>query len=96
MLAGVDEQRTFGWDPSKAGENLVALDRPTFEVAARVFLDPRRTDDADARFDFGEERRITIGTIRGRVYTIVYTMRGAKTWIISARPAHRKERRRYG
>ena len=92
----MDNPRSFGWDPAKAARNLVAQDRPAFEAATRVFLDPERTDHADLRLDYREERRITSGAIEDRLYTIVYTMRDTTTWIISARPAHRKERRRYG
>ena len=89
------ERRSFDWDPFKAAKN-VTLGRVSFESAAEVFNDPRRIDFEDDRFDYGEERRITVGAVEGRFYTIVYTMRGATTWIISARPAHREERRRYG
>ena len=89
------EARLFDWELRKAVRN-IALGRMSFEAAAELFKDPRRVDFEDNRFEYGEERRITIGAIEDRFYTVVYTMRGATTWIISARPAHRKERRRYG
>jgi uncharacterized DUF497 family protein len=33
--------------------------------------------------------------VDGSVFTIVYTMRGDVTWLITAWPANRKERARY-
>jgi uncharacterized DUF497 family protein len=60
-----------------------------------VFSDPRRLDLVDARHDYGEERRVTIGRALGIVITLVYTQRGAVTWLITAWPANRKERLRY-
>lgn len=63
---------------------------------AEVFADPRRLDYPDLRFDYGEERRVAIGRAHGRVFTVVYTMRGPVTWLITAWPANRKERDRYG
>jgi uncharacterized DUF497 family protein len=49
----------------------------------------------DERFDYGEERRVTIGKALGAVFTVVYTMRDPVTWLITAWPANRKERERY-
>jgi len=63
---------------------------------AEVFSDKHRLDYPDSRFDYGEERRITIGMALGRIFTVVYTMRGPVTWLITAWPANRKERARYG
>ena len=47
-----------------------------FTEAAYVFLDPNCLDAVDDRQDYGEERRITVGEVRGRVYVVVYTPRG--------------------
>lgn len=84
----------FGWDERKAEQNLTKHGVP-FEYAARVFLDPLRLDSEDARRDYGEERRLTLGSIERRVYVVAYTMRGQVTRLISARKANRHERRRY-
>lgn len=62
---------------------------------AEVFSDPLRLDLADTRFDYGEERRVTIGRALGQVFTVVYTARGPVTWLITAWPANLKERDRY-
>jgi hypothetical protein len=63
---------------------------------AAVFADPHRLDFPDLRFDYGEERRVTIGAALGRPFTVVYTERGPITWLITAWPSSRKERERYG
>lgn len=60
-----------------------------------MFDDPRRLDTVDVRKDYGEERRLTVGRALGIVLTLVYTRRGAVTWLITAWPANRKERLRY-
>jgi uncharacterized DUF497 family protein len=45
----------------------------------------------------GEERWITLGTdALGRVLVVVYTWRGSRMRLISARPATPRERRQYG
>ena len=51
---------------------------------AAVFADPNRLDFEDTRHDYGEERRVAIGKALGRVFTVVYTMRGPVTCIITA------------
>ncbi|WP_207184155.1 BrnT family toxin [Methylobacterium indicum] len=60
------------------------------------FADEKRLDLIDNRCDYGEERRVTIGEALGAIFTVVYTMRGPVTWLITAWPANRKERARYG
>ena len=49
----------------------------------------------DDRQDYGEERIITVGTLRERVVVIVWTPRGDKRRIISMRYANERERQRY-
>jgi len=86
--------RLFACDPAKRawvlserGFDLLAL--------AEVFEDKSRRDYADTRFDYGEVRRVTIGMALGRIFTVVYTMRGPVIWLITAWPASRKERQHY-
>lgn len=40
----------------------------------------------------GEDRKVAIGRADGRILTVVYTWRNGARWIISARPAKRRER----
>ena len=84
----------FQWDPAKAAANLQKHGVP-FEYAARVFLDSHRQDHVDRRHTYGEERRITIGNIDGRVYVVAYTHRRAAIRLISARKANARETQTY-
>jgi len=86
--------RAFVCDPAKRawllkerGIDLLAM--------GGIFGDERRRDFPDTRFDYGEPRRITIGKMHGRIFTVVYTIRGQTTWLITAWPSSRKERRHY-
>ncbi|MEP7241505.1 MAG: BrnT family toxin [Devosia sp.] len=49
----------------------------------------------DTRFDYGEERNIAYGRIRGRGYAVVYVERNDRVRVISLRPAHEQEMQRY-
>ena len=84
----------FQWDTAKAAHNLQKHGVP-FEYAVRVFLDQRRQDRVDMRHQYGEERRITIGNIEGRVYVVAYTRRRAAIRLISARKANARETQKY-
>ena len=88
-------ERDFEWDPEKARSNL-AKHRIAFEDAIGAFGDPFGIDDADDRFDYGEERRTRLGLSRGRLLKVAYTIRGGVIRIISVRKADRNEQRRYG
>jgi len=84
----------FEWDDPKRLGN-TAKHGVRFEYALRVFADPNRIDAEDARDDYGEERRLTIGDIDGRIFAVVYTERGQSVRLISARKADKRERREY-
>ena len=67
-----------------------------FETAALVFSDPlriERRDDSEGN-TAGEERWQTLGMVK-KVLFVVYTERGEKTRIISARVADKTEKRSY-
>lgn len=66
-----------------------------FEEATYLLLDPSRLDCLDNRSDYGEERWVTLGEMRGRVFAVVYTMRGDVLRIISARKANEREQEKY-
>jgi len=85
---------TFEWDGAKAEQNVVKHGVP-FEYAARVFRDEHRLDAPDARHDYGEERRLTLGEIEGRIYAVAYTMREKVVRLISARKANEREQKQY-
>ena len=88
-------KRTFDCDRSKEAK-LLAARKLSLRSMAAVFHDAKRIEFVDTRVDYGEERRVTIGQVRGEMFTVVYTMRGDVTWLITARPSSRKERARYG
>jgi uncharacterized DUF497 family protein len=80
----------FEWDPAKSERN--RRERGfDFATATLIFDGPVQTT-FDERRDYGEERIIAIGEVKGEVIMVVYTDRGQVRRIISARRANRKER----
>lgn len=82
----------YEWDDAKAAANR-AKHGIDFLDAIGALIDPRRLEEVDDRFVYGEERIRTIGMTRGNVLFVVTTMRGDD--IISARRATRHEQDRY-
>jgi len=84
----------ISYDPAKRDEALAerGLD---FEDAEQVFAG-LRIEGPDTRFDYGEERIVTVGFLRERMVVVVWTARGEDRHIISMRKANGKEQRRYG
>jgi len=87
----------FEWDDRKSELNL-RKHGLRLEIAAKVFLDRNRTVDIDARYDYAEERLVTIGFVDGALTLVIYIEDEAQgvVRIISARRANRRERERYG
>jgi uncharacterized DUF497 family protein len=83
----------FEFDPRKNRVN-IAKHRVDFTMAARIWDDYvfEREDD---RRDYGEKRFIALGTVAGRAMVVVYTWRGSKRRLISARKANRDEQKAY-
>jgi uncharacterized DUF497 family protein len=67
----------------------------SFEVARYVFDDPDALDEIDASERYDEDRYNTIGMIRGRLFSVTYTIRGTRYRLISARGAEPREKKRY-
>lgn len=84
----------FEWDSDKANLN-AEKHGIRFELAALVFLDEDRLTAVDDRFDYGEERFITMGHIENRLHVVVYVETEDIIRIISARKANRREQERY-
>ena len=84
----------FEWNDEKA-----ALNRRkhgvSFEDAVEAFDDAFAIATLDDPAGHGEERIVMIGTSGVGVLTIVYTERGERVRIISARKATRHEKERY-
>ena len=84
----------FEWDAEKSDACFVQRGFD-FAYAAHAFFDHHRTIQADARRDYGEERYRLSGRIEGRLYVVVYTVRGAAIRIISARKANQRENQQH-
>ncbi len=83
----------FEWDEIKARANL-RKHRVDFADAATVFGDARAVTIVQENSD--EERYATIGVdALGRPLVVIYTVRGERIRIISARRATRRERAEY-
>ena len=84
----------YEWDEAKNRSNFAkhGLD---FGDAEQVLAGPCVTF-VDSRFDYGEERLITLGQLAGRVVIIAHAPRGDDTTrIISMRKANRREQKIY-
>ena len=79
----------FEWDSEKAKINK-KKHGITFETAARVFLDENLIDDFDEVHSDFEERIKVVGMVN-KILTVIYTERGDKNRIISARQADKRE-----
>jgi uncharacterized DUF497 family protein len=90
----MEKQVEFEWDPAKALANMRKHKVP-FLVACEVFKDENRVERPGDSDDEDEERWIVLGRVEERVLTVVYTKRGARIRLISARRATRNEDRIY-
>ena len=86
----------FEWDDEKNEIN-IKKHKLSFSVAKFVFNDENRIEIFDEAHSSYEERYITIGLINQIpvVVTVVYTERGQRIRLISARKATPKERSLY-
>ena len=83
----------FEWDEEKAAANL-RKHGVDFRDAVAVFDDVFRIEWYDAEHSEEEDRYNTIGLVRDVLF-VVYTERGVRTRIISARKATPRERSAY-
>ncbi|WIY52663.1 BrnT family toxin [Devosia sp. YIM 151766] len=84
----------YEWDREKDAANRLKHgvgfeDVENFDWDSAVF-------QQDRRFDYGEERFRAFGFIGERPHCLAYVLRGDNIRIISLRPMHLKEARRYG
>jgi len=83
----------FEWDDAKNQENITKHGF-NFEDAEQVFQGECVTYQ-DKRFDYGEERFLTFGSLESRLVVIAHTPRGDKTRIISMRKGNSREQKAY-
>ena len=81
----------FSWDESKRQATLSkrGLD---FAQAEQLFMGPTFTFEDD-RYDYGEQRWVTLGLLGDKVVVIVHTESEEEIRIISMREAERNEQR---
>ena len=85
----------FEYDAAKAALNFKKHGL-TFEEAATIFDDPMAYTFADPDHSVGEERWLVLGMSHSaRLFAVIYTHRGEKYRIISARLATKRERKIY-
>ena len=85
----------FEWDESKTQQCLRDRGFP-FAFVVSAFADPDRRYEIDERWAYGEARYRLYGRIDGRLFVVVYAVRGRTVRIISARKANARERRIHG
>ena len=88
------ESDDFEWDDGKAEANL-RKHKISFRAASIVFDDPLVLIKQDLAEDYGEDRFVAVGRVEGLLITVVFTERGERVRIISARKANNDERRAY-
>ena len=85
----------FEWYPLKAAANL-RKHKVSFDEAKTVFGDKRHLEVPDREHSYDEIRYLAVGrSEKGRLLTLVFTERGTKLRLISARIAEPWERREY-
>jgi uncharacterized DUF497 family protein len=84
----------FEWDERKAALNL-RRHRISFQAARGVFNDAFALVEQDVSEEYGEDRFLATGMVKGLLITVVYTERAERIRIISARRANNNEQRKY-
>jgi uncharacterized DUF497 family protein len=84
----------FEWDAAKAESNL-AKHGVSFEAARCVFDDVFAFERCDFDSAPAEIRYVIAGMVNDVILTVVYTERGERTRIISARRATKHEQEEY-
>ena len=83
----------FEWDEDKRQRG-IAKHQVDLVYAAGVFEVPVLIAP-DERGVYGEDRFTAIGLVRGEVFVVVFTQRGDKVRLISARKGGRRDRSKY-
>jgi uncharacterized protein len=88
-------QTLFEWDEDKARSN-VRKHGVSFDEAQTVFTDEFSITIPDPEHSDEEERLLILGlSHRKHLLVVIYTERGKRIRLISARKANRKERKEY-
>jgi len=88
------DENEFEWDAAKAEGNLVKHG-VSFDAARYVFDDVFACDRCDFDSEPSEIRYVITGIVKDVILAVVYTERGNRIRIISARKATTHEQREY-
>ena len=95
MARKSEDYLEFEWDEGNANKNWIKH-KVNVKESEEVFIDPKAIISEDPKHSKVEVRWLLLGkTKEGRSLTVVFTKRGNKIRVISARPQGRKERRLY-
>jgi len=87
----VEDPICFEWDEGNSQKNWIKH-KVSVQEAQQVFFDEKKIVYKDVPHSVDEDRYIVLGkTEAAQVLFVVYTLRGSKVRIISARKANRKE-----
>lgn len=81
------------WDDNKAAINK-KKHKLSFETAAKIFLDDFRIEELDEEHSDDEDRIKVIGMVEN-ILVVIYTERGERLRLISARNAEKYEKEDY-
>ena len=84
----------FEWDEEKNAKN-IRKHGVSFEMAKKVFLDPRRFEMIDIEHSIFEERLMTVGFSGLKLLSVIFTERDDSVRIITARKADKHEEEEY-
>ena len=87
------EDLIIEWDDNKAAINK-RKHGISFEKAAEIFLDEFLIDDYDEEHSYDEDRIKIIGMV-DKILVVIYTERGERYRLISARLANKREVKKY-
>lgn len=88
-------QTVFEWDEDKAVK-VLKNHKLTFAEVCTVFFDVNEVTMNDNRFDYPEQRYITIGmSNKARLLVVAWTQRGERIRLITAIKAEKKHEQRY-
>lgn len=89
-----NKNTSIEFDFNKSRKNETKHGIPLY-AGRNVFKDDKRVRKEDTREDYGEIRYVTTGSFWSKLWSVVWTPRGDKARLISARRANRKEKRAY-
>lgn len=83
----------FEWDEDKRQQG-IAKHQVDLVYAAAIFAGVTVTA-TDGRTEYGEVRQVAIGKVDDAVFVVVFTERGDRVRLISARKGGRRDRRKF-